>query len=166
MWSAFFFLINNMDKQEIYTQLVSILTPLCQAQGLELWGIELRFGAGGKHKLVRIYLDSPHGVSVDECAKISRHVSLALDVEDIIVGAYTLEVSSPGLERPFFTLKQLEPYKEHTIRIRLYKAKDGQKNFTGRLQVVDPPKFQLVDNNNVFEFSWDEVSTAHLVHEF
>ena len=48
-----------MDKQEIYTQLVSILTPLCQAQGLELWGIELRFGAGGKHKLVRIYLDSP-----------------------------------------------------------------------------------------------------------
>lgn len=155
-----------MDRHEIHAQLVQILNPLCLAHNLELWGIELHFGAGGKHKLVRIYLDSPSGVTIDECVEISRHLSLTLDVEDLISGAYTLEVSSPGLERPFFNSEQLRSYKEQIIRVRLRTEKNGQKNFKGRLLLVDPPKFQLVDNNNVIELHWDDVATAHLVHEY
>ena len=128
-------------------------------------GIDLLFAAGGRHKIVRVYLDSEHGVGIDECSEISRHLSLALDVEDIIPGAFTLEVSSPGLERPFFSLEQLQAHVGQTVRIRLENPLEGRKNFKGRLLGVEPPMFTLTDDSNTFELNWDDVGKANLVYE-
>ena len=154
-----------MDKNEIHAKLLEMVTPLCLARDLEIWGIDLLFGAGGRHKIVRVYLDSAEGVSIDECAEISRHLSLALDVEDIIPGAFTLEVSSPGLERPFFSLDQMRDYIGRTIRVRLDKPLDGRKNFKGSLLAIDPPMFSLNDAGSTFELNWEDVGKINLVFE-
>lgn len=154
-----------MDKDKIHAQLVDILTPLCLAHALDLWGIELLFG-GGQHKLIRVYLDSDQGVSVEQCAQISRHLSLALDVEDLIPGRYTLEVSSPGLERPFFTLEQMQAYLGQVLRVRLRRPQDGRKKFKGSLVSIEAPYFKLEDQDTSYDFHWQDVHTVHLVHDF
>lgn len=154
-----------MDKNEIHAKLLEIVTPLCQAKDLEIWGIDLLFGAGGRHNIVRIYLDSAEGVGIDECTEISRHLSLALDVEDIVPGAYTLEVSSPGLERPFFSAEQMGGYVGQTVRVRLHTALEGRKNFKGKLMAVTPPRFTLFDDSDTFELDWADVGKANLVYE-
>lgn len=154
-----------MDKNEIHARLMEMVNPLCQARDLEVWGIDLLFAAGGRHKIVRVYLDSENGVGIDECSEVSRNLSLALDVEDIIPGAFTLEVSSPGLERPFFSLEQMQAYVGQTVRIRLENPLDGRKNFKGRLLAVEPPLFTLTDDSNTFELNWDDVGKANLVYE-
>lgn len=83
--------------------LTALAEPIASSLGLEIWGIDAVPGGG----LVRVYVESESGVVIDQCVDFSRMLGLALDVEDIIPGAYTLEVSSPGLERPFFTEAQL-----------------------------------------------------------
>jgi ribosome maturation factor RimP len=155
----------HMDKNEIHAKLLELVTPLWLARDLEIWGIELLFGAGGRHRLVRVFLDSAQGVGIDECTEISRHLSLALDVEDIIPGAFTLEVSSPGLERTFFSLDQMAAYIGQPIRVRLEKALDGRKNFKGSLSAINPPMFTLTDGKVVFELNWEDVGKANLVYE-
>src|SRR5690554_8020762 len=81
-----------------------MLIPVVEALGYRCWGIE--FLSQGRHSLLRVYIDHPDGVSVEACATVSRQASAVLDVEDPISGDYTLEVSSPGVERPLFTLEQ------------------------------------------------------------
>lgn len=155
-----------MDKNEIHARVMEMVLPLCQARDLDVWGIDLLFGAGGRHRIVRIYLDSAQGVGIDECTEISRHLSVALDVEDIIPGAFTLEVSSPGLERQFFSLGQMAAYLGQTVRVRLDKGLDGRKNFKGRLVAIDPPAFTVNDANQDFILNWDDVTKANLVYEY
>ena len=155
----------KMDKNEIHARLMEMVTPLCEARDLEVWGIELLFAAGGRHKIVRVYLDSQQGVGIDECSEVSRHLSLALDVEDIIPGAFNLEVSSPGLERPFFSTEQMQPYVGQTVRVRLENPLEGRKNFKGRLLSIESPLFTLSDDSTTFELNWNDVGKANLVYE-
>ncbi len=154
-----------MDKNEIHARLLDMVAPLCAARDLDIWGIDLLFEAGGRHKIVRIYLDSAAGVGIDECTEVSRHVSLALDVDDIIPGAFILEVSSPGLERPFFSPDQMRPYVGQDIRVRLHTPQNGRKNFKGRLITIDPPAFTMAVDSMEFTLSWPDVARANLVYE-
>lgn len=153
-----------MDINEIRDRLLALAGPACQTRDLQIWGVDLLFGAGGRHRIVRVFLDSAQGVGIDECAEVSRHLSLALDVEDIIPGAYTLEVSSPGLERPFFALEQMRAYVGQTVRIRLETPLAGRKNFKGRLMSIDPPRFTVADERDTFELNWGDVAKANLVY--
>jgi ribosome maturation factor RimP len=153
-----------MDKNEIHAKLLELVTPLCLARDLEIWGIELLFGAAdGTGSCASS--STPPRRGIDECTEISRHLSLALDVEDIIPGAFTLEVSSPGLERTFFSLDQMAAYIGQPIRVRLEKALDGRKNFKGSLSAINPPMFTLTDGKVVFELNWEDVGKANLVYE-
>lgn len=154
-----------MDKTEIHARLLEIITPLCQARNLVVWGVELSFEAGGKYKIVRIYLDSPTGIAIDECTAISSHLSLALDVDDFIPGAYILEVSSPGLERPFFSLEQMHAYVGQTVRIRLHPSVEGRKNFKGRLVAITPPALTIAVTKTELTIDWQDVVKANLVYE-
>ena len=93
-----------MAQTPLASALADIAAPLAASIGLELWGIEIAFGG---RSLVRVFVEGENGASIDQCAELSRLLSLSLDVEDIIPTAYVLEVSSPGLERTFFTESQL-----------------------------------------------------------
>ena len=98
-----------------------LLRPTVEALGFELWGLEYR--AQGRRTLLRLYIDSESGVTVDDCAAVSHHISGVLDVEDPISGEYTLEVSSPGVDRLLFRLEHYPPYVGEWIELRLRTSK-------------------------------------------
>ena len=85
-------------------QLQALLAPVVEALGYQCWGIE--FISQGRHSLLRVYIDHANGILIDDCEKVSRQLSGVLDVEDPISVDYTLEVSSPGMDRPLFTIEQ------------------------------------------------------------
>ncbi len=144
-------------------QLTSILTPLSADLGVELWGIELILSSP-KHRVVRIFIDRPEGVDIDTCAEFSRHADLILDVEDIIPGTYTLEVSSPGLDRTFFSPGQLDGFLGKEVKLTLTIPRDGRKNFKGILTSRTADRFTLtLEDASVPEFCWDEVRKLKLV---
>lgn len=141
--------------------LLKIIEPAVVAQGLELWGAE--WANEGKNKVLRVYVDSATGINIDQCAKVSRQVSAVLDVEDIIQGHYTLEVSSPGLERPLFNLDQARRYIGESIAIRLRVPKAGRRNFTGVLTQVEKESILLqIDEKAEEKMPWRDIEKAHL----
>jgi ribosome maturation factor RimP len=114
---------------------------------------------------LRIYIDSPEGVTVDQCAEVSRHLNLILDVEDPLPGPYTLEVSSPGLERPFFSCEQLNPYLGQRIVLQLKEAIQDSKKWRGTLISADNNTIVLQTHVQEIAVSWSNVKKAHLLYE-
>jgi ribosome maturation factor RimP len=111
--------------------LLKMLEPAVTAAGMELWGVE--FQPSGRHSVLRLYIDSARGVTIDDCEAVSHQVSAVLDVEDPIAGEYHLEVSSPGLDRPLFNISQCERYVGHEMKVRLRAAMEGKRRFTATL---------------------------------
>ena len=124
---------DDMSGKE--AQLMQLLQPTVEDMGYGLWGIELT--SPGRRPTVRIYIESEAGVSVDDCAKVSHQVSGILDVEDPIGGEYTLEVSSPGIDRLLFRPEQYEPYVGEIVDIRLRLPVEGRRRFKGVLISAD-----------------------------
>ena len=116
-------------------QLQALLAPVVTGLGFECWGIE--FVSQGTHSVLRVYIDKEGGILVDDCAEVSRQVSSVLDVEDPISSEYTLEVSSPGMERPLFTLEQFASHAGEQVKIKLRSPFEGRRNFQGLLRGVE-----------------------------
>jgi ribosome maturation factor RimP len=143
-------------------ELQSIIEPAVKALGYDLWGCEW-VGAGKNRRLLRVYVDREEGVNIDACAKISRQISAVLDVEDPIASAYLLEVSSPGIERPLFTLDQCRHYIGQRIEIRLRSPNAGRRNFKGLIQSVTDDCIALqMDPQTLVEFAWRDIEKACL----
>ena len=113
----------------------ALLEPTIEALGFELWGLE--YLSQGRHTLLRLYIDGENGVTVDNCAEVSRHVSGVLDVEDPITGEYTLEVSSPGVDRLLFRLHHYPAYVGEWIELRLRIPFEGRRKFKGTLKGIE-----------------------------
>ena len=165
LWVHFFFDGDQtMSAQETRTRLSELAKTSCRIQGVELWGLEYFPGPGGKKGIVRIYIDSEDGVSIEQCAELSRNLSVVLDVEDIIPGAYALEVSSPGLNRLFFSPAQMEGFAGHKVKVSLRQARQGRKNFSGILHKVEGSKiFVNSDSQDHWSFDWEDIDKARLV---
>lgn len=116
-------------------QLMQLLQPTVEDMGYSLWGIELT--SPGRRPTVRIYIEAESGISVDDCAQVSHQVSGVLDVEDPISGEYTLEVSSPGIDRLLFRPEQYEPYVGEIVDVRLRLPVEGRRRFKGVLVSAD-----------------------------
>ena len=153
-------------------QAVEIISaPLAESLGLEIWGIEV---VGGGRPIVRIYAEGENGCNIDDCAELSRLIGLSLDVEDIMPGAYSLEVSSPGLERSFFTPAQMEKYVGETISLSLLTPQEawpGRKKFQGKLTAVSGTQITLLPSDVPADApplisEWNNIQRVHLVHDF
>ncbi len=131
--------------------------------GLTLWGIEYTGSAG--LPVIRLYLDAEFGVTVDDCAKTSRSLSVALDVEDIIPGRYVLEVSSPGLDRLFFSPGQMAPYMGQKVDVTTEEAVDGRRHFKGELKSVREGIVALLTEDGPVALDWNNVKKARLCFE-
>src|SRR3990172_8396494 len=108
-----------------------LLEPGVVALGFDLVDVEL---AGSHHSpTLRVYIDGPAGVNVDDCARVSRQLSALLDVEDPLPGQYTLEVSSPGLDRPLVKPEDFKRFVGETIKVKMHVPLQGRKNFSGKL---------------------------------
>jgi ribosome maturation factor RimP len=116
-------------------QITDMLETTIEALGFELWGVE--YLSQGRHSLVRIYIDAEAGISVDNCAAVSAQVGSVFDVEDPITGEYTLEVSSPGMDRLLFKLEQYSGYVGEIVDLRLRGAFEGRRKFKGVLKGVE-----------------------------
>jgi ribosome maturation factor RimP len=154
-------------KEEILEAVRKIAAPLAAQEGLELVDVELG-GAGGRQAL-RLFIDKAGGVSLDDCSSVSRSVSAALDVEDPIAGAYDLEVSSPGLDRPLRTPEHFEKFKGEKVRVKTFGPVpecENRKTFVGKL-VGYENGFVVVDvDGKLFQVPHAQVSKANVEPDF
>lgn len=129
-------------------QLRELLGPLVSALGYELWELEYLQRAGGS--VLRLYIDSPDGISLDDCERVSRAVSERLDSDDPIPGQYTLEVSSPGLDRVLRTPDHFGRFAGERVRVEMTRPIDGRKRFQGQLIEANDREITLnVDGGKV-----------------
>lgn len=132
---------------ELLVRLEQLILPILASYGLELADLELK-GEGRRHML-RVFIDKPGGVTLDDCAEVSRDVSALFEVEDPIEGAYTLEVSSPGLDRPLKKPRDFERQIGRLVRIKTTALLDpdgrghGRKTFVGELLGVDGDRIRM-----------------------
>lgn len=137
-----------------------LLQPGAQALGYELVAVEM---SGGDTSIVRVYIDTPNGVTVDDCAKASRQFSAILDVEDPISNRYTLEVSSPGLDRPLAKPDHFKQVVGSGVKIKMTTLVNGRRRFTGEL-VEATDEFAVVEvDGEQTELPYDEMDRARLV---
>jgi len=147
-------------------QVRQLLDPILEFMGLSLWEIE--FHKQGPKWLLRIYIDRESGgVTLNDCETVSRELSIALDVEDFINHAYTLEVSSPGLDRVLKKPEHFTRFIGSIIKIKTYEPINGQKVFRGKLlaMVSDSVKVEL-ESGEVLEIMMGTISKASLEVDF
>jgi len=142
-------------------QIAELIAPTVEALGLELWGIELQ--QQGKYSLLRIYIENREdGVGIEDCEKVSRQVSALLDVEDPISGEYTLEVSSPGMDRPLFSAEQFGLYVGETVNIRLRTAMQGRRKFKGVIERVNEGVVDLLVDGESVAIQLTDIDKANI----
>ncbi|MBB72740.1 MAG: ribosome maturation factor RimP [Legionellales bacterium] len=142
-------------------QLNDMLKPVVEALGYGYWGCE--YLAQGKHSVLRVYIDKPDGISLDDCVTVSRQVSAVLDVEDPINGEYSLEVSSPGSDRRLFTLEQCKQAIGDTVHIRLHAPLDGQRKLTGVITAVSESHVTVNFAGDSYEIEFSTIDKANIV---
>jgi len=115
-----------------------------------------------RNLLLRVYIDKPGGIKVEDCTKVTRHVSSILDVEDILKEHYVLEISSPGLERPLFKPAHYQQALGKRIKLKLQVPHNGRRNFTGVLQQADTDKIILLVDQETVELPYFAIEKAHI----
>lgn len=148
----------------IQERLTEMFAPIVQSLGCELWGVD--YVAQGRNSLLRIYIEKADGVAVEDCERVSRQVSSVLDVEDPIRSEYTLEVSSPGMDRPLFQLKQFEQSVGEDIALRLRVAFEGRRKFKGLLKGVENDEIVLEVDNEEYILPYELIDKANIVPRF
>jgi ribosome maturation factor RimP len=149
----------SMRAQE---RLIQLIEPVVSGLGYELVGVEF----DGRQRLLRVYIDHPEGITLDDCSKVSYQVSGVLDVEDPIPGRYQLEISSPGLDRPLFAREHFERFKGEMVRLQLARAIGGRRRFKARLLGLDGEDVVLQDGEETFRIPYDSIEKARLSPEF
>lgn len=145
------------------TQLKSLIEPVVTGMGFELWGLE--YLTQGKYSVLKIFIDSEKGIDVDDCASVSRQIGSLLDVEEPVKGKYTLEVSSPGMDRRLFTFEQFEVMKGSQVKLKLNKPFDGKKRFAGLLIGTEDKDVVLRVGEEETLFPYEMIDRANVVPE-
>jgi ribosome maturation factor RimP len=135
-----------MASSSVADRVQAIAERVAIDHGLELVHAEV---AGPDNKpIVRIFIDKPNGVTHQDCSEVSLHVGTVLDVEDFIHASYTLEVSSPGIERGLYKLQDYERFTGSLAKMRTRKPLNGQRNFRGRLLGIDGENILFEDRTS------------------
>ncbi|MEJ2130086.1 MAG: ribosome maturation factor RimP [Gammaproteobacteria bacterium] len=141
-----------------------LLTPAIESMACQLWGIE--YEPRGKHSRLCIYIDREDGVTVDDCERVSREVSGLLDVADPISGSYTLEVSSPGLDRVLFNREQYAESIGETLDLTVTEPVGGRRHFVGRLTALDDDQVVIEADGDERRLALSIVRKARIVPRF
>lgn len=139
-----------------------MLDALCTAEGMELVHVDFQREAGGR--ILRLYIDGPGGVTLDDCVNISRQASDVLDVYLENLGPYRLEVSSPGPNRPLGKMADFERFKGNSVKIKTAQPIDGRKKFTGILMGISEGMIKLSINDRTVVIPYHKIVTARLVN--
>jgi len=145
-------------------KLVQLLEPVIEAMGYEL--VLLDYSPNTRNALLRLYIDSPGGIGLEDCERVSREVAGVLDVEDPINTAYSLEVSSPGLDRPLAKPAHFERFMNEQARIQLVAPKNGRRRFIGWIRAAGPQSMTLETDHGAVEIEYSEMERARLVPDY
>jgi ribosome maturation factor RimP len=141
--------------------LQELLEPTIGRLGYELVDLEVRLG--GKNGVVRVFIDGPEGIGLDDCEKVSRAVSALLDVEDPIPGHYNLEVSSPGLDRKLTKLEHFQRFEGETLKVRMRFPIEGRRRFRGKLVASNEESILVEVDGEEHTLPMATIDTARLV---
>jgi ribosome maturation factor RimP len=137
-----------------------LLEATVEAMGFDLWGLE--HISQGRHSVLRVYIEAEQGISVDDCVAVSHQVSAVLDVEEPIAGEYTLEVSSPGMDRLLFKLEQYSSYTGEVIDLRLRSPFEGRRKFKGILKGTEGEDIVVQVDNHEFLLPHSAIEKARI----
>ncbi|MBM2829896.1 MAG: ribosome maturation factor RimP [Gammaproteobacteria bacterium] len=141
--------------------LVRLLEPVVHALGYEMLGIE--HSPGGRGSLLRIYIDSESGIKLEDCERVSEQVTGILDVNDPVRGSYRLEISSPGFDRPLFTLDHFRRFIGHQARLRLNEKIAGRRKISGEIMAVNQENVELKFEGTNYQIPADIIEKARLI---
>lgn len=152
------------SRAKMVTQANKLAAPLCEAEGVELVHIEYQQETGGR--ILRLYIDKPGGVTLDDCVIVSRQLSDLLNVKIETEETYRLEVSSPGPDRPLGNALDFEKFKGNVAKIKTHQPVDGQKNFKGVLLGISEGTVKLLVNEKTVAIPFQEITKARLVNYY
>ncbi|MGK2914512.1 MAG: ribosome maturation factor RimP [Porticoccaceae bacterium] len=146
-------------------RLSALIEPVVVALGCGLWGID--FFSRGASSVLRVYIERvDEGISIDDCERVSRQLGSVFDVEDPMAGEYTLEVSSPGMDRPLFCLDQYRMYVGEDISLRLRVPFEGRRKYRGKLTAVVEDEIVLEMDEHEYVFPLASIDRANLIPRF
>lgn len=146
------------------TNILNVVEPVVESLGFELVGAE--YLVQGGDGLLRVYIDNEKGIDVEDCRRVSHQLSGVLDVEDVIKGHYSLEISSPGLDRPLFSAAHFERFAGSEIKLRLDAPQDGRRKFRGVLVGIQNGDVQLLVDGEEVQIPLVSIDRANLVPQF
>ena len=150
-----------MNKGLLTERIAGIAENAAGEENLELVHVEMLGSV--KNPTVRVFIDKPEGVTIDDCANVSRRMSAILDAEDFIPSSYMLEVSSPGLERELYSLKDFEKFAGNLAKVKTTQPVGGQKNLSGRIVEIKGEEIVFEDKTNgIVQFPYNTVAKANL----
>lgn len=141
-----------------------LLQPLVEDLGYEFVGLE--YNKGPKSSVLVLYIDRAGGIRVEDCETVSREVAALLDVEDPIPGNYILQVSSPGLDRPLFTLEQFERFSGEEVKLTAFAPVNGRRKFKGRILGAADGTVRLEQDGNEVSLEFGNIAKARLVPDY
>ncbi|MDP2690128.1 MAG: ribosome maturation factor RimP [Deltaproteobacteria bacterium] len=150
-----------MKIEGLEGKLMALAQPVVDGLGMEL--VDVAFVTEHGRRVLRVTIDKPGGVTVDDCGDVSRELGTILDVEDPIPQRYTLEVSSPGLDRPLLSEKDFIRFAGKKARIKTREAVEGRKNFKATIEAVEGGRVRVTDfDGKVFEIPLSNIDRARL----
>ena len=152
--------LKSVSEQKVAGLVRALAEPLCASKGLELVHVEYQREANGR--ILRLYIDKPDGINLNDCAAVSRQMGDILDVNLEDIGPYSLEVTSPGPERPLAKYEDFEKFKGSRVKIKTSQALNGQKNFTGILKGISGGQVNLQIGEEAFAIPYQDISKARL----
>jgi ribosome maturation factor RimP len=150
--------------QRNLSELWQLLEPVVSGMGYEL--LEIEYNPSSRHGLLRLYIDQEDGIQLDDCTDVSNQVSALLDVDDPIPGHYSLEVSSPGMDRPLRSIKDFERFTGEIAKLKTAMAINGRRNFKGRLCGIEGDEINIECDGQQFYLPLASIEKARLVPDF
>lgn len=158
---TFYFGFKTMQDSSIVERIDKIADKAARENGVEF--VHSEIVGNRRNKTVRIYIDKPEGVSIEDCSNVSRSVESVIDAEDFIPSAYVLEVSSPGLDRPLFKLDDFKRFVGNKAKVKTAEAMNGQANFNGSIVAIEGTEIVFEDRTSgTVRIPFEKVEKANL----
>lgn len=155
-----------MSGDGTVTRVWEIAAPLAADEGMEILEVEFRHEGGSRGRVLRLYLDKEGGPSLEDLSRVSRQLSDLLDVHDVLEGAYTLEVSSPGINRLLKTPAHFVRFVGKRIRVRTRELVEGRRSFLGLLKEAGENRIVLLESSNEFHIPLSLIERANYEHDW
>ncbi len=153
-----------MKTTELQDRIAEIAAPVVDGAGIEL--VDVQFTAEHGRKVLRIFIDKPGGVTIDDCGSVSRELGVALDIDDFIPGRYSLEVSSPGLDRALKKAADFERFIGSKARVKTKAPLEDRRNFRVTIKAVEGETVSIEDSTGrVWKIEIEMIESANLIAE-